>query len=183
MTGETEQNQQVPNDKNLKNQWKKGPWLFSVYIYIYRDEILPSYVGIIINHYIDTARIPCKQQWKVRSFFCGSCVLFSVVLKKGMVFFHGKPMGMFCLLKINGSKVGKNFLLELLKKEGQRLRVDDPMKHHPPASLHFYTLENSQFWSHKLTVWLTDVSPRFQLGWLWTGEPSVHSFSRVYPLW
>ncbi len=30
--------------------WKKGTWLFSVY---FGDEMLPSYIGIIINHYKD----------------------------------------------------------------------------------------------------------------------------------
>ena len=30
--------------------WKKGTWLFSVYL---GDEMLPSYIGIIINHYKD----------------------------------------------------------------------------------------------------------------------------------
>ena len=37
----------LPND--LSNS-KKGPWLFRGFV---GDEILPSYVGIIINHYKD----------------------------------------------------------------------------------------------------------------------------------
>ena len=37
------------------SKWKKGSWLFRVYIY---GILLPSYVGILINHEI---RIPIKQ--------------------------------------------------------------------------------------------------------------------------
>ena len=37
--------------KTTCEQWKKGPWLFTVYTV--GDEILPNYMGIIVNHYKD----------------------------------------------------------------------------------------------------------------------------------
>ena len=96
-------------------------------------------MGIIINHYIDTTRIPSKQQWKVRSFFCGSCVLFSVALKKGMGFSMVNPWGCFAFLKSMVQKLARTFCWNSQKRGTKTSGLKEPMKHHPPASLYLET--------------------------------------------
>ena len=57
-------------------QWKKGHWCHCLFRVFFGDEILPSYVGIILTYSIIRIRIPINQpvQWKVGGFFRSSFV-------------------------------------------------------------------------------------------------------------